>query len=269
MGNQRIMESAVRALLSSPHDDVAWYADSSPILDIAIDGHVGAATADPARMGYRHYLEQLRQRRPVPTADETAYAHWADGVLQAYARFQLLCALRGGPFGTQVLNQRIATALFATELIEAEHGWYEGRPVMVLRNDYTLGLMNGDVGVALRRPDRHGTLRLHVAFPDTRAEAASPVRFVLPSRLEEVDTVYAMTVHKSQGSEFGHAALLLPDHADEALGRELLYTGITRAKSHFTLIATHTVIERAVARRTRRYSGLAARLANDRISSLP
>jgi exodeoxyribonuclease V alpha subunit len=90
------------------------------------------------------------------------------------------------------------------------------------------------------------------------------VRFVLPTRLEAVDTVYAMTVHKSQGSEFGHTALLLPDQAGSLLTRELLYTGITRARNHFTLVAPLSGIEQAVAQRTRRHSGLAERLASMR-----
>ncbi|WP_329740506.1 exodeoxyribonuclease V subunit alpha [Dyella sp. A6] len=250
----------VRQLLATTHEDIAWHADASSILDIAIDGHAGVATTSPPPSGYRHYLELLRRSRPAPDAHESAYVAWADEVLQAYARFQLLCALRNGPFGTQMLNQRIANALLAAGLIESGHGWYEGRPVMVLRNDYTLGLMNGDVGIALRRPDRHGTPRLHVAFPDTRSEAASRVRFVLPSRLEEIDTVFAMTVHKSQGSEFSHAALLLPDAPESTVVRELLYTGITRAKHHISLVGSAAAIEHAVRHRQRRHTGLAMRL---------
>ena len=252
--------AAVRELLAAPGDDLAWSADDSHVIPIAIDGRADGMPADGAPKGYRHYLEQLRRERPAADAGDHAFVAWADRILQAYAQFQWLCALRHGPFGTQTLNQRIAAALLASGLIEADHGWYEGRPVMVLRNDYTLGLMNGDVGIALRRPGHDGSLRLYVAFPDTRADAAAPVRFVLPSRLEETDTVYAMTVHKSQGSEFGHTALLLPDQATSLLTRELLYTGITRARRHFTLVAPLASIELAVSQRTRRHSGLAKRL---------
>jgi exodeoxyribonuclease V alpha subunit len=216
--------------------------------------------SDDAPHGYRHYLELLQRERPTADANDETFAAWAHHILQAHGHFQLLCALRNGPFGTQTLNQRIAEALHATGLIDADHGWYEGRPVMVLRNDYTLGLMNGDVGIALRRPDRDGNMRLYVAFPDNAADGANAVHFILPSRLEETDTVYAMTVHKSQGSEFDHTALLLPDQATVVLTRELLYTGITRARRHFSLVAPPASIELAVGQRTRRHSGLDERL---------
>jgi len=128
-------------------------------------------------------------------------------------------------------------------------------------------LMNGDVGVALRMRGADGERRLYVAFPVTRGASSSlpqddgaTVRFVLPSRLGEVETVYAMTVHKSQGSEFEHTALVLPDDAPAVLTRELLYTGITRARRWLSLIGTQTAIEQALAQRTRRYSGLGERL---------
>jgi exodeoxyribonuclease V alpha subunit len=254
--------AAVRMLLATPHDDITWSADASQVVSIAIDGHdTGRTSTSNLPPGYRHYLQQLRQERPAADAGDDAFAIWADRTLRAYAQFQLLCALRHGPFGTQALNQRIAAALLAAGLIDADRGWYEGRPVMVLRNDYVTGLMNGDVGIALRRPDRDGMSRLYVAFPDTRADGAAPVRFVPPSRLEETDTVYAMTVHKSQGSEFGHTALLLPDQAGGVLTRELLYTGITRAQRQFTLVGPDTSVEKAVGQRTWRHSGLAERLA--------
>jgi exodeoxyribonuclease V alpha subunit len=103
----------------------------------------------------------------------------------------------------------------------APEGWYAGRPVMVTRNDYALALMNGDVGLCL--PHTRG---LRVAFPNGQGGA----QWVSPSRLEAVDSVFAMTVHKAQGSEFAHACLVLPAQAAPVLTRELLYTGITRVK---------------------------------------
>ncbi len=140
--------------------------------------------------------------------------------------------------GVEGLNQRVAAELLRLGLIEADHGWYEGRPVLVTRNDYSLGLMNGDIGIALRLPERNddGSLRfaLRVAFP--RNDGSGGVRFVLPSRLVEVDTVFAMTVHKSQGSEFAHTALVLPDALNPVLTKELVYTGITRARDWFSLV---------------------------------
>jgi exodeoxyribonuclease V alpha subunit len=154
--------------------------------------------------------------------------------------------------------------LHARSLIDASDGWYEGRPVMITRNDYSLGLANGDIGICLRTPDDHGNLRLSVAFlahavPGSSADTR--IRHVLPARLGEVATTFAMTVHKSQGSEFEHTALVLPDEASAVLTRELLYTGITRARRWFSLLGNPAVIEAAIARRTRRHSGLAERLA--------
>jgi len=170
-------------------------------------------------------------------------------LLRALGQFQVLCALREGPWGVLALNTTIARALgFATQ------GWYAGRPVMVTRNDYNLKLMNGDVGLCL--PTASG---LRVAFADAGLPGSAGVRWVLPSRLDAVETVFAMTVHKSQGSEFDHVALVLPDKMAPVLTRELLYTGITRAKQRLTLVLPQAgVLRQAVDRKILRSGGLAA-----------
>ena len=263
--------AAVRALLTVPSRELSWIdsGERAAWLALAIDGDAAPASqaratsaADTARPGYRHYLQQLQRERPAEGADAAAYERWARDVLLAFNRFQLLCALRQGPRGVQGLNLLIAEALQQRGLITSAHGWYEGRPVMLSHNDYNLGLANGDVGLCLRLPDSQGRLRLAVAFLSSAADAAAGtrVRAVPPSRLGEVDTVYAMTVHKSQGSEFDHTALMLPDDITSGLTRELLYTGITRARRWFSLVGSQAVIDHAVAQRTRRYSGLAERL---------
>ena len=227
----------------------------------------GRAVAPP--VGYGHYLRLMRARQPEADAPQEALDAWAREVLHALGQFQLLCALRAGPQGVDGLNPRIAALLREQGLIEAEQGgWYAGRPVLVTRNDYALGLMNGDVGVALSVPsgmsataDGAGAAgstqrRLRVAFPATGQPGG--IRWVLPSRLRSVDTVFAMTVHKSQGSEFSHAALLLPQQASPVLTRELVYTGITRARHWFTLAAPPEMVLAAAARRVERVGGLAA-----------
>ena len=171
--------------------------------------------------------------------------------------------MRKGPWGVEGLNLRIASALLAAGLLAGEHGWYEGRPVLVTRNDYSLGLMNGDIGITLCLPDANqpGRKVLRVAFP--RGDGSGGLRFVLPSRLAAVETVFAMTVHKSQGSEFAHTALLLPEQLSPVLTKELVYTGITRARDDFTLIeARGGIFAEAVARRVRRVSGLDLDLRN-------
>ena len=172
-------------------------------------------------------------------------------LLNMLSKFQLLCALREGPYGIAGLNGRIEDALRHRGLIRADSAWYLGRPVMITRNDNSLSLFNGDIGLTL--PDIHG--RLKVWF-----EQNGEMRSFLPSRLPEHETVYAMTVHKSQGSEFDHVALLLPPGDIPVLSRELLYTGITRAKSNLSMYAQQNSVEQATNKRTERSGGLKGRL---------
>lgn len=201
-----------------------------------------APLAALVRAGWLDWRMQLQVLGEQVCSDTQALT-----LLQALARFQVLCALREGPWGVQMLNRAIARALgFATE------GWYAGRPVMVTRNDYNLKLMNGDIGLCL--PTTNG---LRVAFATASADGSSGVRWVLPSRLDAVETVFAMTVHKSQGSEFEHVALLLPERIAPVLTRELLYTGITRAKAQLTLVVPQAgVLRQAVAQKILRSGGL-------------
>ncbi|MGM0985112.1 MAG: exodeoxyribonuclease V subunit alpha [Pseudomonadota bacterium] len=229
--------------------------------------------------GYRYYLTAIRPQPESPENEhlerssasiprpalETNRAHWdrwAGAILKAHAQFQLLTPLRNGPYGVEALNHRIEQALVRASLIDkpdrATH-WYEGRPVLVTGNDYGLKLMNGDIGIALQvpvefgQPEKGDTLR--VAFP--AGDGDGGIRWVLPSRLQHIETVYAMTVHKSQGSEFVHTALVMPDTLSPILTRELVYTAVTRAKKSFTLLsANDSVVEQAIQRRIARQSRL-------------
>jgi exodeoxyribonuclease V alpha subunit len=201
-----------------------------------------ASLAACVAAGWSAWLDRLQAQLATrrPCSDEQAAA-----LLAEFARFQVLAALREGPWGVTQLNARIPRALGFT----SREAWYPGRPVMVTRNDYALRLMNGDIGLAL---PRDGGLR--VAFRD----AAGALRWVLPSRLEDVETVFAMSVHKSQGSEFHDLLLVLPESSSPVLTRELLYTGITRAMSRLTLLApSREVLRTAVGARVRRSGGLA------------
>ena len=223
----------------------------SAVTDEAFERLVlGDASALP---GYALYLHSLQAHRPEPQvpAEDPAWERWAQQVLGAFDRFQLLCAVRKGAWGVDALNLRVANLLHRRGWLSADQGWYEGRPVLVTRNDYSLGLMNGDIGIALRvreKPLHPGAAEreaLRVAF--ARNDGKGGVRFVLPSRLSEVESVFAMTVHKSQGSEFTHAALVLPDARSPVLTKELVYTAITRASQHFSLVeARDGVFEQAV-----------------------
>lgn len=199
--------------------------------------------AQSLRAGWAKWLLGIEQFRSVEQSvctDAQALA-----MLQSFSGFQVLSALRNGPWGVDALNAHIAKSLgFPDE------EWYAGRPVMVTRNDYNLKLMNGDVGMCL--PHASG---LRVAFADPQGG----VRWVQPSRLDAVDTVFAMTVHKSQGSEFAHVMLVLPDRPSAVLTRELLYTGITRAMQRLTLVVpSPSVLWQAVQRRVLRSGGLTA-----------
>jgi exodeoxyribonuclease V alpha subunit len=208
---------------------------------------------------YRHYLEVLDAKQPQLSSPRPAFDAWAAQVLAAYGAFQLLCAVRKGPQGVERLNQRVAAMLHGAGLLRAASGWTLGRPVMVTRNDYGLGLMNGDVGITLALPQEADGVpgwKLRVAF--AASDGSAGIRWVLPSRLQAVETVFAMTVHKSQGSEFAHAALVLPDRVSRVLTRELVYTGITRARRRFTLAQAGdaAVLEEAITRRMERAGGL-------------
>ncbi|NCA70429.1 MAG: exodeoxyribonuclease V subunit alpha [Sphingobacteriia bacterium] len=215
--------------------------------------------------GEEGYLRLMRTQAPPQAADRTVLDAWAKRLLLAQKQFQLLTPLRQGVWGGEGLNQRIIELLRGQGVlaIDSVHPaqqrhWFAGRPVLVTRNDYVLNLMNGDIGLTLSVPvsgTRHDTPErvLRVAFPTVDGG----VRWVLPSRLQDVETVFAMTVHKSQGSEFSHALLVLPDQPNPVLTRELLYTAITRAKQRFTLLYTNdAVLDAALERRIQRVSGL-------------
>jgi len=212
------------------------------VVHLALHGRPGAPAS------YRDYLACMA--RGAEGAQE--HADWALGVLAAFERFRLLCAVREGAWGAAGLNQAVEAALRGAGLLGARGEWYAGRPVMVTRNDAALGVFNGDIGIALPAPG--GGLRVY--FAD-----GPQLRSVGVARLAHVETAFAMTVHKSQGSEFEHAVLVLPPRAGAVLGRELVYTGITRARQAFTLAAAQPgLLAQAVAQRTQRASGLRGRL---------
>ena len=210
------------------------------------DGEAYQAMLAEIAEGYRPFLRLVSQR--VEPSE----------ILAAFGRYQLLCALREGPFGVQGLNQRIEQKLLQMQLIRRPTGgsrWYQGRPVMVTRNDNALGLFNGDIGITLF--DDEGLLKVFFPLPD------GSIKAVQPSRLPAHDTAWAMTVHKSQGSEFDHTALVMPAQFLPVLTRELIYTAITRARKQLTLYSDDGVFRRAVQLRTQRRSGLLERLGGE------
>ncbi len=210
----------------------------------------GAGSLALGNMGYAAYFESLLQHPGDPAA-----AH------AAFSRFRLLCAVRGGPSGVDTANQRLARhardqlAVLQPPGDDPAAPSFVGRPVMVLRNDESLGLFNGDIGITLAAAD-DGELR--VWFADARA--SSGYRAIAAARLPAHDTAFAMTVHKAQGSEFDTVMVLLPTPPSRVLTRELLYTAITRARQSVWLVASAERVAEAVATPTQRHSGLQARL---------
>lgn len=187
---------------------------------------------------------------------------WVKAVLRAFDRFRILCAVHDGPWGDRALNQGVQRALAQAGLLQPAGEWFVGRPVMVTRNDAALGVFNGDVGVVLpsarsragRADGSGGALRAWFLDGDA-------LRSVSVSRLAHVETAFAMTVHKSQGSEFAHTVLVMAPGAGGVMTRELVYTGITRARTHFSLVEGEPgLLATAIRQRVVRASGLQARL---------
>ncbi len=249
--------------------DIEWHETLEPIT---------AATrfAD----GYRPLLEAARRGRPVAALD-------------ALRGFRVLCVHREGEHGASGHNQRIEARLRATGQIKGEQRWFPGRPVLVTHNDYALQLFNGDTGVAVAGGEGRA-LRVHFEGtagprlgPGTGSDGAAAViresaagtresstpasdatqiperaggRDLEPGRLAQIETCWAMTVHKSQGSEFDTVAFVLPPEDSRLLVRELVYTAVTRARRRLVIHGSRERLAEAVARSLPRASGLAEQL---------
>jgi exodeoxyribonuclease V alpha subunit len=228
---QRGDADAVVGVLSAGHDDVRWL----PV-DVAAAG--------------RNVMEPVRE--VVVTAGERVSAAARAGrgrdALAALGGFRLLCAHRRGPYGVSSWTAQVERWLAAgVDGFASSAGWYVGRPLLVTENDYGLRLYNGDSGVVVA----HGAGAVRAVF-----ERRGQLLELSPQRLASVDTVYAMTVHKAQGSQFDQVAVLLPDPTSPVLTRELLYTAITRARRRLILVGTEETVRRAVERPITRASGL-------------
>ncbi|WP_144143028.1 AAA family ATPase [Paraburkholderia sp. BCC1884] len=214
------------------------------------DTHATLAERTVARLaaGFAPYAEALAEALAADTPDPLP-------LFDALNRFRVLCATRSGPRGVDQVNTVMAAQVRRAAGVTLAVGaqWFAGRPVMVTRNDYALGLFNGDIGIAL--PGAGGALRVYFRTGD------GGLRAVSPAALPPHDTAFALTVHKSQGSEFEHAVLMLPSTFSRVLSRELVYTAITRARERVEVIGARAVLAQAIATPTQRDSGLAARIA--------
>jgi exodeoxyribonuclease V alpha subunit len=173
-----------------------------------------------------------------------------DAIYSAFSRFQVLCSNRVGKNSVADINRQVEQKLSELKWILNTSLWYSGRPVMVTQNNPSLHLFNGDIGLCMPDSDQNG--KLMVFFQ--RADGS--VKKYLPGRVPDCETVFAMTIHKSQGSEFDEVLIALPDAVNPVLTKELLYTAITRAKSRIRLVASEAVFKAAVRQSVERTTGL-------------
>jgi exodeoxyribonuclease V alpha subunit len=218
---------AAVGLLSGAHPDLGWRRLPPP-------EKLPGAMRGLVEEGFTEYLQ----------SDDPSES------FRCFERFRILCALREGPYGLVALNRAVEGILRERGLIASGGPWYRGRPVMITKNDYNLRLFNGDVGVVLPDPAASGELRVFFLAPEGRVRKLHPL--VLPQH----ETVYALTVHKSQGSEFDRVLLILPDTESRILTRELVYTAISRARARVDVWGNEAVFRNAVSRRIERTSGL-------------
>jgi exodeoxyribonuclease V alpha subunit len=222
--------------------------DADEVLDAL---HAGSAevelvTGDPAEALRADVLAAAMTTRAAALDGD------AEAAVAALDRHRLLCAHRDGLRGVHHWNAQIERWLAEVERTDYWPQWYAGRPLMVTANDYALGVYNGDTGVVVRRPD--GSLRAMVSGSAGLLDFATP-------RLSDVETMHALTIHKSQGSQADHVTVLLPDEGSRLLTRELFYTAVTRARLKVRVVGSEAAVRAAVARRALRASGLRQRLA--------
>lgn len=253
---------AVACLRRADQGVLVWHIQDQPQPHAAITLAVsGRPTATGQAAGYAAYAQLIRNgwssappHRTGDATNQTAYETWVHRVLDAFERVRVLCATRDGPWGVTGLNEAIAQALTQGGHMRASGEWYAGRPVMITRNDPDLGVFNGDIGLVLPAPTDG---RWRVYFRD-----GPHLRWVGAARLAYIDTAFALTVHKSQGSEFDHTILVLPQAIGPLLNRPLAYTGITRAKTALSLVTPHDwVLRQALRTQASRHSGLAQALS--------
>jgi exodeoxyribonuclease V alpha subunit len=231
--NQGRGETALHLLKSDRHRDIGWHGLPRP---------EGLPQALRTRI-LEGYAPFLRAGDP-------------EEALQRFQEFRILCAVRRGPYGVHAINRLVEQFLKREGLLGSGKRNYRGRAVLITQNDYTLSLFNGDIGIMLPDPNAGGQTRAFFVSPNGR------VRGVSQARLPDHETAFAMTVHKAQGSEFDGVVLMLPDQHVPVLTRELVYTGLTRAREQVEVWGAENVFLEAVRRRTQRASGLRRALWN-------
>ena len=204
-----------------------------------------------------NWLEQFGDNcvRYMEKVQSTSFIGDYPCLFELFHEFQVLCAVKNGKRGVSAVNAQVERLLLQHGFRLGKEPWYQGRPVMITRNDYTTGLFNGDIGLCLPDPQRDGALGVWFE------QSGGGLRCFPPTRVPACETVWAMTIHKSQGSEYDEILIILPDQDSQVLCRELLYTAVTRARKRVSILAEKEVLAITVKRKTKRYSGLAERLA--------
>ncbi len=233
-------DGAMAVVKSGTYQGISWH-------EIQSGSSLNKAVRDQIASGFSGYFQAVeRLRRSPGGADSTAMQE----VFDWFEQFRILCAVREGFTGVAALNSLVEHIFEEQHLLAGGQKWYVGRPILIGRNDYNLHLFNGDVGIFL--PDIFSGTDFRVFFPGQEGK----FRAFHPLRLPDHETVYAMTVHKSQGSEFTDVMFVLPDRDVPVLTRELVYTAITRAKEKVSLWGSERIFRTAISRSTTRMSGL-------------
>lgn len=223
-------QDAAALLCSTDYRDIEFY---------VFDDSLYQTIVNMAVKGYSNYLHAINSNDPLTA-------------LATFEQFRLLAALREGKYGVNGLNKAIEDILAKRKLIIRSHNddWYVGRPVMILKNYPALKLYNGDIGITLLSEDDSQRKRVYFKLAD------GTLRGFSPHFLPDHETAFFMTVHKSQGSEFDHVALILPDEYTPLLTRSLLYTAVTRAKQKMTIYGNLTILSKTIDSQIERRSGL-------------
>ncbi|MFY8207216.1 MAG: exodeoxyribonuclease V subunit alpha [Arenimonas sp.] len=283
VGTGSVFLDLVRALEVSAAGDVvrlqhSFRADkalvpvNAALRDGSMEAFAQACEAAGSRVQRQNCVTLPQLQVCVQQWHQQLFAEWRDAgidapvqpqdlpkVLRAVRGRQLLCALREGPFGAEQVNARLETLFRQSAGERAAGAWYPGRAVMITHNDAASGLFNGDIGICLR--DAAGHLQVWFEGASAREDDHGPRAFS-PDALPPHEGAFAITVHKSQGSEYGHVAVLLPPDADNAvLSRQLLYTAATRARTSLALWCSESVLQATLAARNARSSALPQRLA--------
>jgi len=244
-------DGAVATLREAKHTDLIWS-------EISSCAHLEKTIRKNVINGFRDYLEEVKGLGERNGEDPN---NKLIRVFRCFEGFRILCAVREGLCGVAGLNILAEDILDEEGLIERGRKWYVGRPVLIKRNDYSLHLFNGDIGIYL--PDILAGSDHRVFFPGLEGT----FRCFHPQRLPEHETAWAMTVHKSQGSEFAEVLFILPDRDSPVMTRELVYTAITRARKRVALLGSEQVLRQAILRSTKRLSGLSDALWRESVSA--